>query len=94
MGKTNNAETKPDAYMGTWNGGLRRVYVSQLPARKGSKRALRDGVDWGYSYHEPGWRGNDAPLLLTAYWQRRFAADTRRVGGNTHTLDRPAPEAR
>ena len=72
-------------YMGTWTN-QRKVYVSQLPARKGSKRALRDGVDWGYSYHEPGWRGNDTPLLLTRYWQRRFCADMRRVRSSVHSI--------
>ncbi len=59
-------------------------YVSQLPARKGSKRARRDGVDWGYTTKRPGAEGPDAPLPLTPYWIRRFRADCLRVGEVAH----------
>jgi len=55
------------------------MYVSQLPARKGSKRAMREGVDWGYTHHSPGHVGNDAPIRLTPYWERRFRADMSRL---------------
>jgi len=41
-------------------------YVAQLPGQ--------GGVDWGYTS-----RCTEA-IELTPYWQRRFAADCRRVG--------------
>ena len=55
----------------------RPLWVSQTCARKGSKRALRDGVDWGWTFHSPGWRGHDAPLLLSPYWLQRLRATAR-----------------
>ena len=63
-------------YMGR-NLGTKWAWVSQLPARKGTKRALRDGVDWGYTFHSPGWDGLDSPIKLSGYWQRRFKANKR-----------------
>lgn len=55
-------------------------YVSQLPAKKGSKRALRDGVGWGYTSKIEGNNGLDKAIPLTPYWARRFRCETRRAG--------------
>lgn len=41
------------------------------------------GVDWGYTGKAIGEGGNDRPLLLNRYWQRRFTADMRRVGARS-----------
>ena len=56
----------------------RRCWVAQLPGD--------GGVDWGYSTHTTGTlfnpkaeHGLDLPIILTPYWQRRFAADCRRT---------------
>lgn len=41
-------------------------YVASLPGQ--------DGVDWGYDTKR------SRAIVLTPYWQRRFAAHCRRVG--------------
>ncbi len=53
-------------------------YVSQTAARPGSKRAKRDGVDWGYE------TDRSKAIPLTPYWARRFAADRRFCGDDFH----------
>lgn len=53
-------------------------YVSQLPARKGSKRAKRDGVDWGYE------KDRSKAIPLTPYWARRFKSAYFSVGYGPH----------
>jgi hypothetical protein len=55
-------------------------WVSQLPARPGSKRAKRDGVDWGYEADPM------KAIFLTPYWARRFMADARYVGHEKHAF--------
>jgi len=47
-------------------------YVASLPTRSGGTRGK--GEDWGYT------RKQEQALPLSPYWQRRFAADCRRVG--------------
>lgn len=47
-------------------------YVAQLPGD--------DGVDWGYT-EKPS-----QAKPLTPYWQRKFAADCRRVGYEAHFI--------
>jgi hypothetical protein len=62
-----------------WQPG-RIFYVSQLPARPGTARARRDGVDWGYTSTFEGkerWEGEkltvlDRAIPLSPSWQRRF----------------------
>jgi hypothetical protein len=66
----------------------RALYVSALPGE--------NGADWGYT---PDREGTPNPLAhydgparldvakpLNRYWQRRFAADCRRVGMNFHAI--------
>lgn len=60
-----------------------RWWVSSLPHRKGSRAAMLQGVDWGFSVTEgafPSGETWDKPILLSDYWQRRFAADCRFLG--------------
>jgi hypothetical protein len=53
-------------------------YVSDLPGHAGNKRITETAErnsDWGYTSDRA------KALPLSVYWQRRFAADMRRVGG-------------
>lgn len=58
-----------------WSKARPCFYVSQLPTK---------GSDWGYTDKRKGvQRGAeflDAAIELSPYWQRRFAADCRKVG--------------
>ena len=49
-----------------------RYYVAQLPGE--------DGVDWGYTTK------SDTAIILNEYWQKRFAADCRRVGSEARFI--------
>ena len=60
-------------------GGNRWLYVGQLPGD--------GGKDWGYV-------GEAAQALpLSPYWQRRFAATMRALGGEAHFRSCPGQEA-
>lgn len=65
-------------YLGRRNSNGTISWVSQFWAKKGTKRALHDGTDWGYTTHSPGWAELDAPIPFTQYWERRFRADARK----------------
>ena len=56
-----------------WTNG-ETFWVASTCALPGSKRAIRDGVDWGYET-DP-----EKAIDLSPYWARRFAADCRRCG--------------
>lgn len=49
------------------------------------------GKDWGYTELTPGQPPDvlDRPILLSPYWQRRFAADCRYVGATPNFYPGP-----
>ena len=54
----------------------RCFWVADIPHPKGTKPAIKYGVDWGYT------TDFDKAIKLTPYWQRRFAAHCHRMGAN------------
>ena len=81
MNKTTNKNARLWAFR-YWNGqGRGRWYVSDTPHPKGSKIALRKGVDWGYDTIE------GKAIVLSLYWARRFRADCIRVGAAPYFID-------
>jgi len=57
-----------------WSKAIPIFYVQDTPNKKGTKKSLSDGVDWGYTTDPK------QAKKLNPYWQKRFAADCRRAG--------------
>lgn len=57
-----------------WSKAVPIFYVQDTPNKKGTKKSLSDGVDWGYTTDPK------QAKKLNPYWQKRFAADCRRAG--------------
>ena len=61
--------------------GRGRWYVSGVPHPKGTRIALKEGVDWGYD------KAEGKAIELSLYWARRFKRDCQRVNAASYFID-------